>query len=267
MGSILIFTIMKYSILNDFTPEELQNLLDTSDSLAHVLRRLELSPCGGNYITLKSRIKKYNLDLSKINKNRSELYSRTCKRTHKDMKIQLQDVFDGKVEFNNSWRLLQRLFNEGYKECKCEECGITEWNGKPIVFHLHHKDGNHCNNRFENLQVLCPNCHSQTDNYCGKKKKKFKSQKVRKEKSASIKKELKPKKIKIPKESKKPKEQKVLPISREDLKRRIYNESFLSIAGEYGVSDNAIRKWCDRYHLPRKKTVIRKISPEEWEKI
>lgn len=252
---------MKYSIFNDFTPDELQNLLDTSDSLAHLLRRLDLSPCGGNYATLKSKINEYNLDLSTIDRNRSKLYSQNC-INRKISKTNLQDVFNGKAEFKSSYRLLQRLFDEGYKECKCEICGITKWMKKPIVFHLHHKDGNHENNALENLQVLCPNCHSQTDNYCGKKKKKkFKSEKIRKEKSSNIKKELKPKSLK------KPRQLKILPINREDLKHRIYTESFLSIAREYDVSDNAIRKWCDRYHLPRKKTVIQTYSKEEWDKI
>ena len=61
----------------------------------------------------------------------------------------------------------KRLFKEHIKENKCEICGITEWNNKPIICQLHHKDGNHLNNNLENLQILCPNCHSQTDNYCG----------------------------------------------------------------------------------------------------
>lgn len=51
------------------------------------------------------------------------------------------------------------------KEYKCEQCGITEWNGKYIRLEVHHIDGNHSNNKPENLMLLCPNCHSQTKNY------------------------------------------------------------------------------------------------------
>lgn len=58
------------------------------------------------------------------------------------------------------------------KEYKCEICGITEWNKKHISLVLHHKDGNHSNNDINNLQVLCPNCHSQTDTYAGKSSRK-----------------------------------------------------------------------------------------------
>lgn len=55
-------------------------------------------------------------------------------------------------------------------EYKCEKCGISEWNGMPITLQLHHKDGDHNNNEESNLSLLCPNCHSQTENFCGKKK-------------------------------------------------------------------------------------------------
>jgi 5-methylcytosine-specific restriction endonuclease McrA len=50
---------------------------------------------------------------------------------------------------------------------KCAECGIAEWNNKPIVFELEHKDGNSENNAELNLSLLCPNCHSQTPTYKG----------------------------------------------------------------------------------------------------
>lgn len=61
-----------------------------------------------------------------------------------------------------------RLLSEGIKEHKCECCGLTEWLGHPISLELHHLNGIHTDNRLENLQVLCPNCHAQTDNYSGK---------------------------------------------------------------------------------------------------
>ena len=53
---------------------------------------------------------------------------------------------------------------------KCNLCGIDSWNGKPLTLELEHKDGNHHNNERENLECLCPNCHSQTDTWRGKNK-------------------------------------------------------------------------------------------------
>lgn len=54
---------------------------------------------------------------------------------------------------------------------KCEKCNNTEWLGKPITIQLEHKDGNHFNNEKENLQLLCPNCHSQTETFNRRKPK------------------------------------------------------------------------------------------------
>jgi hypothetical protein len=65
--------------------------------------------------------------------------------------------------------LKQKLIEEGYKENKCEECNLTIWNGKQIPLELHHKDDNRFNNEISNLQILCCNCHAQTENYKKKK--------------------------------------------------------------------------------------------------
>ena len=48
---------------------------------------------------------------------------------------------------------------------QCENCGNTEWQGKLIPLEVHHMDGDRLNNVLENLQLLCPNCHAQTENY------------------------------------------------------------------------------------------------------
>lgn len=55
--------------------------------------------------------------------------------------------------------------------------------------------------------------------------------------------------------------------SREELKQLIRTKPFTTIARQFGVSDNAIRKWCDAYNLPRKVSVIKQISDEDWGKL
>ena len=64
--------------------------------------------------------------------------------------------------------LKKRLLRTGLKENRCERCGIEEWQGKPLNMHLHHVNGDGLDNRLENLEMLCGNCHSQTDNYGGR---------------------------------------------------------------------------------------------------
>jgi len=63
-------------------------------------------------------------------------------------------------------RVRKRIIIEerGYQ---CEVCGIVDWMGKPIKLELDHIDGNADNNVRENLRLICPNCHAQTETYKG----------------------------------------------------------------------------------------------------
>ena len=84
-------------------------------------------------------------------------------------KLLTEDILAGKYPKYQTCKLKDRLFKEGLKEKKCEECGIKEWNGQLIKMELHHQDGNNKNHLWKNLMILCPNCHSQTSTYCRKK--------------------------------------------------------------------------------------------------
>jgi 5-methylcytosine-specific restriction endonuclease McrA len=64
--------------------------------------------------------------------------------------------------------LRRRLILTGLKENRCERCGISDWQGKPLNMALHHINGDGRDNRLENIAFLCPNCHAQTPNYGGK---------------------------------------------------------------------------------------------------
>jgi transposase len=62
----------------------------------------------------------------------------------------------------------QRLLAAGLKAERCESCGISEWQERPLSLALHHVNGDRHDNRLENLTLLCPNCHSQTNNFAGR---------------------------------------------------------------------------------------------------
>lgn len=83
-------------------------------------------------------------------------------------KIPLQDILNGNVPQYQTYKLKNRLINEGIKKNECECCGISSWNEKPLMCELDHINGNSNDHRLENLRILCPNCHSQTDTFRAK---------------------------------------------------------------------------------------------------
>lgn len=180
--------------------------------------------------------------------------------------------------------LKERLLNEGLKEYKCEKCGRTEWEGKKIPLQLHHINGDRTDNRLENLQVLCPNCHALTDNYCGKKMKKEKRycpvcgkeicrgsklckdcfQKIFKEKRVDLiydgNGELKKEILNVLKEYKKTESK--LPTKNELIDAFKECGSFSGVGKKYGVSDKTISNWCVSFNLPSHSLEMRNYVKE-----
>jgi 5-methylcytosine-specific restriction endonuclease McrA len=61
-----------------------------------------------------------------------------------------------------------RLLRLGILENRCSVCGLSDWQGKPLIVHIDHINGIKDDHRLENLRMLCPNCHSQTQTYGGR---------------------------------------------------------------------------------------------------
>jgi hypothetical protein len=130
-----------------------------------VLRKIGLTPAGGNYESIKKRIQELGLDSSHF---LGQAILRG--KTHSFGTRPLEDVLVHK-KLENTWRLKNRLLQSGLKEHRCECCGSARWLGEPIPLELHHMDGDRTNNTLPNIELLCPNCHALTDNYRGSKKK------------------------------------------------------------------------------------------------
>lgn len=68
------------------------------------------------------------------------------------------------------FHLKQRIAERDLKAMVCAACGIAEWRGAPLSLALHHVNGERHDNRLENLELLCPNCHSQTGSFAGRRR-------------------------------------------------------------------------------------------------
>ena len=82
--------------------------------------------------------------------------------------IPLEKILKKNSSYNRG-HLKNRLIKQGLLKNECYVCFIKIWNNKKIVFELDHIDGVYNNNELSNLRLICPNCHSQTINFCNRK--------------------------------------------------------------------------------------------------
>jgi hypothetical protein len=255
---------MGHALVDLYTKEELESMLKQSSCLNDLMHRIGYKCVNGN----AGKIVKKRLDLLGIDYSKFKLVSQNREKR----------TFENSFCKNStaSQNYIKKRFRELYtEEYKCAICGLpAEWEGKPLTLTLDHINGDHNDNRLENLRWVCPNCDRQLDTFAGKNTKSYVD-----EFKSSLKREFnqaycidcgKPvsygalrcvqcQSIKNRKIDKRP--------SRETLKDLIRSQAFTVIGNNYGVSDNTIRKWCESYNLPSLKKEIQKFSQEEWDKI
>lgn len=230
-----------------WTKEEFIEAVKSSTMLSEVLRKLNIHS-GSAYNMIYKYIELYGLDTSHFlnGKEKQKAITKNALKKVEENKTNLDDLL---VEhtFTSTKNLKNRLLKENRLNNVCSICNINSWLDKPLSLQLDHINGNNKDNRIENLRLLCPNCHSQTDTYCGKnvKKKNIESGKTKKEtlcincnaqvarKSTWCKKcfssQSRKKKIDWP--------------SIEELNYMIENiGSIVAVAKKLGVSDKAVKK-------------------------
>jgi hypothetical protein len=141
---------------NRWEENSLRKVISTSKSIAQSLSELGLKAAGGNYAQFNYYVQKYTISISHF----------TGKNWRTGLKIPREPVYKlSELLVENSRtsivNLKRRLYQEKLKEPICEECGWAQVSvdGR-VPVELDHINGNHFDNRLNNLRILCPNCHS-----------------------------------------------------------------------------------------------------------
>lgn len=157
-----------------WTDEQLVEAVKSSESYYGVLGKLDLKLCGGSHAHIKMRVRQLELDTSHFTGRgwcRGEKREELTKRF---VQIPLEKILVKDSTYLCTNTLRKRLLKEGLLKERCYTCDLKpEWNDQPLTLQLDHKDGDRCNNEIENLQLLCPNCHSQTKTFAGRNRNKL----------------------------------------------------------------------------------------------
>jgi transposase/Zn finger protein HypA/HybF involved in hydrogenase expression len=241
-------------------------LINGSNTLSELLVKIGLGPLsGGGYKTLRQRIKEEGIDISDL-RNRSKLES--AKNKISNNKKKFEEIFRKDSLYKGGNFVLKKvLIEKNIVENKCCLCGVNNmWNAKPLSLQIDHINGDNRDNRIENIRILCPNCHSQTETYSGKAKRFLKTissvdkivledllkkysirdaSKILRISHYTIIKLIKYYNIKYERKSSRNKKiRRKFNVSLEQLKILINEKPMTEIGKMFGVSSNAIKKRC-----------------------
>jgi hypothetical protein len=141
-----------------YTKELLQEAVENSSSYAGILRYLNLRQAGGTQAHIINKVKEYQLDTTHFTGQAHNRDKSTWNRKAADDVLICYPDDSRRV---HGYLLRRSMLEKGLEE-KCNHCGLSgTWNNKPIKLEINHIDGNWLNCTINNVEFICPNCHSQ----------------------------------------------------------------------------------------------------------
>lgn len=156
---------MKKSRSRRWSDDLLSIAVKESRSMAEVLKKLGVVQAGGNYSSIYLHIARLGLTTEHF---RGQGWARGTKGISNGIARDLAGVLVENSTYTSTHHLKGRLIKAGLLKAVCDKCGISDWLGKPLILHLDHRNGVRRDFRLENIRLLCPNCHSQTQTYAGR---------------------------------------------------------------------------------------------------
>lgn len=247
------------ALIDTYSDTEFANIVKQSDSYSDVCRKLGYSRNSGSVCKrIKQRIKNLQIDITHFT------FGTASKRT-----LTYEEIF--KEHSNVDQKSLVKYFKiYSKKPYKCSICDSPSfWHNKSMTLILDHINGINNDNRIENLRWVCPNCNSQLPTTGSRNIKNRERTKTRYF-CENCGKEITNQATRCSKceyEHRKQNSSIQQRISRKMLKNLIRTKTFTEIGQIYDVSDNAVKKWCEYYSLPKLKKDIKSYTEKEWKKL
>lgn len=141
-----------------YTKEELSAVVAECFSFAEVARKYGKSPVGGTCTNIRFMCQKWDIDTTHMT---GQAHNRG-KRSNKRLPPSERLVEGASADHRVAAHKLRLALDEIGRPHVCVECDLAEvWNGKSLTLEIDHINGKYWDNRADNLQYLCPNCHSQ----------------------------------------------------------------------------------------------------------